>query len=324
MSLINDSSLKNISTSGNKKKEDDEDMLTADKVSEKIKIVDINSIKILLWILLIIMIILLIYVFCKILVTMNNLKNIKQMFVDYSIVTFEYSMIINYFNNLNLILVNQQMGREDVLNRMQVEVEAQFKQSEEVKKKSISNYPNVYKIFSDLNNEKDQINLKTILCGNDKYCSKIFDSKFNIVKNGIDVGLKTVAQVIYNVYKDFLQLKNEIDDVEKIKQYFINDDYRQVDMSLNFLLNLVEDRCAAAFLIDCNKLINKFRALLITLNIFIIVFLVANSIFLTFFIIDRIVHLSNLIEKSSLRLSTTICFIKEKNIGFKVKTTSIL
>ena len=324
LSLINDSSIKNISTAGNKKKEDDEDMLTADKVSEKIKIVDINSIKILLWILLIIMIILLIYVFCKILVTMNNLKNIKQMFVDYSIVTFEYSMIINYFNNLNLILVNQQMGREDVLNRMQVEVEAQFKQSEEVKKKSISNYPNVYKIFSDLNNEKDQINLKTVLCGNDKYCSKIFDSKFNIVKNGIDVGLKTVAQVIYNVYKDFLQLKNQIDDVEKIKEHFINDDYRQVDMSLNFLLNLVEDRCAAAFLIDCNKLINKFRALLITLNIFIIVFLVANSIFLTFFIIDRIVHLSNLIEKSSLRLSTTICFIKEKNIGFKVKTTSIL
>ena len=95
-------------------------------------------------------------------------------------------------------------------------------------------------------------------------------------------------------------------------------------MSLNFLLNLVEDRCASAFLIDCNKLINKFRALLITLNIFIIVFLVATSILLTFFIIDRIVHLSNLIEKSSFRLSNIICFIKEKNIGFKVKTTSIL
>ena len=152
----------------------------------------------------------------------------------------------------------------------------------------------------------------------------IFDSKYNIVKNGIDVGLKTVAQVIYNVYKDYLQLKNQIDSFDKVRQYFITDDYRQVDISLNFLLNLVEERCADAFLIDCNKLITKFRALLITLNIFIIIFLVMASIFLTFFIIDRIVYLSNLIEKSSLRLSTTICFIKERNIGYKVKTSSIL
>ena len=324
ISLMNDSSSQNISIAGNKKKEDDEDLLTADRVTEKLKIIDINSIKILLWMLLVILLILLIYVFCKIFITMKYLKKIEQMFIDYSIVTFEYSMIINYFNNLNLVLVNQQLGKEDILNNMQVEVESQFKQSEEVKKKSIANYPNVYKIFSDLNNAKDEVNLKKVLCDKDSYCLIIFDSKYNIVKNGIDVGLKTVAQVIYNVYKDYLQLKNQIDSFDKVRQYFITDDYRQVDISLNFLLNLVEERCADAFLIDCNKLITKFRALLITLNIFIIIFLVMASIFLTFFIIDRIVYLSNLIEKSSLRLSTTICFIKERNIGYKVKTSSIL
>ena len=328
LSYVQDSSLQNMSVSStiaNKKKEDDEDLLlTADKVNEKLKIIGINIIKILLSVIVVIIFILLIYVFCKIIMTMQYLKKIQQMFVDYSIVTFEYSMIINYFNNLNLVLINQQMGREDVLNGMQVDVEAQFKKSEEVKKKSIANYPNVYRIFSELNTGDDEENLKNVLCKDDNYCLKIFNSKYNIVKNGIDVGLKTVAQIIYNIYKDYNQLKNKIINFDKIKEYFINDKYIQIDMSLNFLLNMVEDRCAEAFLIDCDNLINRFRAILITLNIFIIIFLGVVSLFLTFFIIDKIVHLSNLVEKSSFRLSTTICFIKERNIGIKIKTNSIL
>ena len=144
------------------------------------------------------------------------------------------------------------------------------------------------------------------------------------VKNGIDVGLKSVAQVIYSVYKDFLQLKNQIDELKKVQDNFISEDYRQIDMSLNFLLNLVEDRCATAFLEDCDSLIKSFEAIIITFNIFIIVFLSIISLFLTIFIIDKIVTLSSLIEKSSVRLCTTISFIKEKNVGYKMKTSSIL
>ena len=323
-SFVQDSSIQNISVNGNKKNEEDEDILTAEKINEKLKIVYINSIKIFLWIILIIIIILLIYAFSKIIVTMEYLKKVKQMFIDYSIVTFEYSMIINYFDNLNLILINQKLGREDVLNGMQIDVEEQFKKSEEVKKKSIAQYPNVYKIFLDLNNDQDEVNLKKILCEKNEYCLRMFNSKYNIVKNGIDVGLKTVAQVIYNIYKDYLQLKNQIDDTNKIKQYFMTEDYRQIDMSLNFLLTLVEDRCARAFLIDSNTLITKFRAVIITFNIFIITFLGLVSIFLTVFIIDKILNLSNLIENSSVRLTKTICFIKERNTGYKIKTNSIL
>ena len=319
-----DYSLQNLAISGNKKNEDDDDLLTAEKVNGKIKIIDINIIKIFLWIILLIALILLVYVFSKIIVTMNNLKKIKQMFLDYSIVTFEYSMIINYFNQLDLILINQQLGREDILHGMQTDVEEQFKKSEEVKTKSIANYPNVYKLFTDLNNDKDVENLKQVLCKDDFYCLNIFNSKYNIVKNGIDVSLKTVAQTIYNIYKDYLQLKNQIDSLEKVKTHFISDDYIQIDISLSFFLNLVEDRCAEAFLIDCDNLINKFQAILIVLNIFIIIFLVIASIFLTFFIIDKIVSLSSLIENSSIRLSKTISFIKERNIGYKLKTSSIL
>ena len=324
-SIIQDTSVQNINTNTIKKKDEEEvDLLTADKINEKLKIIDINSIKLFLRIIFIVVLILLVYAFSKIIVTMNYLKKTKQMFLDYSIVTFEYSMIINYFDNLNLILVNKDLGRTDVLDGMQTDVEAQFKKSEEVKMKSIAQYPNVYEMFSALNNADDIENLKKVLCEDDKYCLNIFDSKYNIVKKGIDVGLKTVAQVIYNVYKDYLQLKDSITEIENLGEYFITDDYKQIDMSLNFLLTLVEDRCANAFIIDCDNLIKSFNLIIIVFNIFIIAFLAIVSIFLTIFIIDKISNLSILIEKSSVRLCTTICFIKEKNTGMKIKTSSII
>ena len=322
-SLIKDSSIQNLSIN-KKNEEEDNDILTSDKIDDKIKTIEIKLIQLNLWIIIFIIMILVIYTIVKIIMTINYIYKIKQAFKDYSIVTFEYSMIINYFNNLELILMNQQFGKEDVLNQMQVKIEAQFKQSEEVKKKSIQQYPNVHKLFSILNNEEDQEKLKSELCQTDFNCLQIFDSKYNIVKNGIDVGLKTVAQVIYDIYKDFLLIKDKIDEIGKIKTYFINEYFRQIDMSLNFLFVLVEDRCADAFIIDCNELIKTFNTIIISFNIFIIIFLALCSTIITLFIIGQLTKLSDLIDKSTVRLCTSIFSIKEKNIGYKIKTSSIL
>jgi hypothetical protein len=218
-SLIQDSSIQNLGI--NKKQEEENDILTSDNIDEKIKTININLIRLNLWILLLLMVILLIYTVVKIIMNTNYIQKTQQVFIDYSIVTFEYSMIMNYFNNLGLILINKEFGREDVLDQMQTKIEAQFKKSEEVKKKSIAQYPNVYKLFSVLNNEEDKEQLKNELCKTEKNCLQIFDTNYNIAKSGIDVGLKTVSQIIYNTYKDYLEIKDEIDNIEKVKSYFM-------------------------------------------------------------------------------------------------------
>ena len=133
---------------------------------------------------------------------------------------------------------------EDLLTEMQSKVEEQFKKSEEVKKKSMKNYPKINRIFTDLNSRNNSDLIKDILCKDQKLCNVVFDTEYNIVKKGIDIGLKTVAQEIYNFYKDFTVLREEIKELNDIKKYFINDDYIQVDLSLNFLLSEVEDKCA--------------------------------------------------------------------------------
>ena len=83
---------------------------------------------------------------------------------------------------------------------------------------------------------------------------------------------------------------------------------------------MVEDRCAEAFLEEANNLINSFKTIIISLNVFIIIFLAIISISLIFLIINRITMLLNLIKKSSMRISISINFLKEKTVESKNKT----
>jgi hypothetical protein len=244
----------------------------------------------------------------------------KNLFVDYSVVTLEYSIIINYFNRLNLILVNQPMGREDILLGMQNEVESQFKKSEEVKSNNIENYEIINTKLKELNNQNDTKKLSEALCRDSEVCFKIFDSKYNVLRKGVDVGLKTIAQEIYNMFDDYRQLKNEIKNLSDVDKYFMNENFMQIDLSLNFLLTEVEDICAEAFLIEAEDLINDFKAVIISLNVFIIIFLTVISICLIILLINRITFLLSLIEKSSTRISISINFLKEKNFGNKNKS----
>jgi hypothetical protein len=94
-----------------------------------------------------------------------------------------------------------------------------------------------------------------------------------VVKKGIDVGVKSIAQEIYNMFDDYLLVKDELGTFDKIKQRFINADYNKIDLSLNFLISMVEDRCAEVFLVEAEDLITNFKTIIISLNIFVIVFL---------------------------------------------------
>ena len=136
--------------------------------------------------------------------------------------------------------------------------------------------------------------------------------------------LKTIAQVIYNMFDDYLELKNELNDINVIKERFVSKDFIQIDVSLNFLLYMVEERCADVFLIEALNLKNDFKTIIISLNIFIIIFLTIISILMIFLIINKITRLLNLVEKSSLRISIRINQLKENYFGTKSKSGSIL
>ena len=264
-----------------------------------------------------------IYLLIKLFQTYQHFSNTKNLFADYSIVTFEYCMVKNYFNNLNLILINQPMGREDVLKGMQIRVEAQFKKSEEVKMKSLKNYGRVSEILEILNNQENPEKIREILCKENEQCLRIFDSKYNVFKKGINIGLKTIAQGMYNMFADFMTLKNELKSLDDVKKYFVNEEFFQIDLSLNFLVEFIEEIYADSFLKEAKEIINSFKAIIVSLNILVIIFLVIISICLIIFLINRITFLLSLIEKSSMRISISINSLKEKN-DYKNKFGTLL
>ena len=323
--LTADSSSQNIIKTNNKKKEiEEENILTKEMIFEKLNIFEVNTVKFFNYACIILPLILLVYMIVKLLQTYSNFSNAQTLFDDYSIVTFEYCMIMNYFNNFNLLLINQPMGRESYMRGMQARVEGQFKKSEEVKKKSIKKYPKVSQLFDSLNNADKPEEIRETLCGDYDVCLIVFDSEYNIVKKGVDIGIKSIAQQIYGMLDDYFVIKNQLTNTTIIKDYFITKEFLQIDMSLNFLLYMVEEKCAKVFLIEADDLIKDFKTIIISLNIFIIIFLSIISILLIFLIINRITRLLNLIEKSSLRISISINQLKEKYFGAKGKSGSIL
>ena len=311
--LNDNTSTQNINTINNKKEDDEENILTKEIIFERLKILELNTIKFFLYSCYLLIVIMFIYLLIKLFQTYQHFSSTKNLFDDYSIVTFEYCMVKNYFNNLNLILVNQPMGKEDLLKGMQIRLEAQFKKSEEVKMKSIKSYERLNEILEALNNQKNTEKIKEFLCNNNELCLRVFDSKYNVFKKGIDIGLKTIAQGMYNMFEDFKTLKNELKSLDIVKKYFVNEDFLQIDLSLNILVEFIEEICADSFLIEAEKIIKSFKAIIISLNISVIIFLAIISICLIIFLINRITFLLRLIEKSTMRISISINSLKEKN-----------
>ena len=324
--LYIDSSSQNIKSVNNNKKNlgDEDSILTKEIIYEKLKILETKITKFYKYFCIFLSVILFVYLIIKLLQTFRNFNNSSELFVDYSIVTFEYSLIMNYFNNFKLLLENRPIGREDYMRTMQLIVENQFKQSEEVKKKSIKNYPKISKLFDSLNNGNDSNEIREILCKDYAGCHAIFSSDYSIIKNGVDVGLRTIAHEIYNMLDDYLKLKNKLNTYDELKKYFLNEEFIKIDLSLNFLLTEVEDRCAEMFILEADDLIANFKNIIISLNIFIIIFLAIISIAMVFLIINRITLLSNLIEKSSMRVCISINLLKEKNFGVKSNSVNLL
>ena len=319
-SSFNNATKSNINNSiilnNNKKNESSEEILTAELIVDKLKINDIKYIKIILWLIIVILIILVIYFFIKIIVTTNFIESFKNLFEHYSIITCQYSMVLNYYNNLVLLLINKDLGKEYILAGMSKSMEEQNKKSDKIRSEYLKNYKSVYSLFAALNrkqNDTSITNFEDVLCKNDIYCRRVLNSKYNIVNNGVNVALKAIVQEIDNYFHDYLKVKDNIKSFENITFYFIDIKYRQIDMSLNFLLSLVEERTSDVFLAEVNQLNNSFNTKIIILNIAIISLSAFISLMLMLIVIKSILEVLAIIENSTTRINKSICLIKVRS-----------
>ena len=89
-------------------------------------------------------------------------------------------MILNYYNNLVLLLINKDLGEEYILAGMSKSKEEQNKKSDKIRSEYLKNYKNFYSLFAALNRKRNDINIINFednSCENDIYCRRVLNSK---------------------------------------------------------------------------------------------------------------------------------------------------
>ena len=145
--------------------------------------------------------------------------------------------------------------------------------------------------------------------------------EYNMIKDGIDVAINAIVQETQNIYNDFNKIQRELNGTyinstrENVTKLFINDKFKQVDVNLNFVLSLVQQRIYTAFLEDSDSLTHKFQNQINIFNSCAIIYCCLLGIFVIIFVVYRIQNMTKVVEDSTMRLNRAFFFIKENNLG---------
>ena len=106
--------------------------------------------------------------------------------------------------------------------------------------------------------------------------------------------------------------------------WYINNKFKQVDVNLNFVLSLVQQRIYTAFLQDSDNLTHKFQNMINIFNSCAIIYCCLLGIFVIIFVVYKIKSMTKIVEDSTMRLNRAFFFIKENNLGNQMNSQTNL
>jgi hypothetical protein len=277
----------------------------------------------------------LIYFFVKLFVSIGFIDDIKNIFDDFGTVSFKYSMVYYYFNTLRVLLVVPKFTDENIFDTMENDLIDETNNINDVLNYRMKNYEStniLFTAFTKSQNDTSVTNITAIICEDNKLCNLVASNKeFNMIADGIDVAINAIVQETQNIYNDYKKIRDSNNGLLEIKKedvtnWYINDKFKQVDVNLNFVLSLVQQRIYTAFLEDSDNLTHKFQNMINIFNSCAIIYCCLLGIFVIIFVVYRIKNMTKIVEDSTMRLNKAFFFIKENNLGNQMnsQTNSIL
>ena len=330
LSLISNTNIVNSQKNYNsgdkkeKKEELDENAVTTDIILAKTENNGILQIKVIIYVFVLLFLIILVYFFVKLFISIGFIDNIKNIFDDFGTVSFKYSMVYYYFNTLRVLLVIPEFTDQSIFETMTSDLIKETNAINNVLNYRMKNYASTYQLFNAFTrsqNDTSITNIQEIICEDDLKCHNVLNDKtYNMLTDGIDVAINAMVQETQNLYNDYNNTnKTDIKKEDVIKTY-INNKFRQVDVNLNFVLSLVQQRIYTAFLKDSNDLTSKFQTQINIFNSCAIIYCVLLGIFVVFYVVNKIQNMTKVVEVSTMRLNKAFCFIKENNLGNNMNT----
>jgi hypothetical protein len=268
--------------------------------------------------------VILIYFFVKLFVSIGFIDDIKNIFDDFGTVSFKYSMVYYYFNTLRVLLVVPKFTDENIFDTMENDLIDETNNINDVLNYRMKNYEStniLFTAFTKSQNDTSVTNITAIICEDNKLCNLVASNKeFNMIADGIDVAINAIVQETQNIYNDYKKIRDSNNGLLEIKKedvtnWYINDKFKQVDVNLNFVLSLVQQRIYTAFLDDSDNLTHKFQNMINIFNSCAIIYCCLLGIFVIIFVVYRIKNMTKIVEDSTMRLNKAFFFIKENNLG---------
>ena len=254
-----------------------------------------------------------IYVTAKIIISLDFIGDIKSIFEDFGVLAYRYSLIFYYFNSLRLLIIIPQFGDEKIFQTMGERAQNIDEKMNNFINFKMTRYTNVCNFYSHILEKNHEEIVKTI-CENDLKCNEIMESKrYNLFSQGLKIAVPSTVSQISNIYKDYEKSKSIINDTDIIIKLFINNQFEQIDMNLNYVYSNIQRRIFQVFLEDLNSLVSGFNSKITALNIcaFFYCFIVAFTTL--FFIIYFLRRITVRIEEATVRINNTFCYMVKTN-----------
>ena len=309
-----------------KKEEIDDNGVTTDMILEKTQNKGILQIKIMIYIFIVLFIIILIYFFVKLFISIGFIDDIKNIFDDFGTVSFKYSMVYYYFNTLRVLLIVPDFTDQNIFDTMEKDLIDETNNINDVLNYRMKNYEStniLFTAFTKSQNDTRETDISAIICEDNQLCNDVVrNAQFNMIADGIDVAINAIVQETQNIYNDYKGIEKKDKDgndlpitKEDVTRWYINDKFKQVDVNLNFVLSLVQQRIYTAFLEDSDNLTHKFQNMINIFNSCAIIYCCLLGIFVIIFVVYRIKNMTKVVEVSTMRLNKAFFFIKENNLG---------
>jgi hypothetical protein len=324
---------KKTDSGNNNKKEDLEDVqLNTDVILEKTENKGILQITIIIYIFIFLFLVISIYFFVKIFVSLGFINDIKNIFDDFGTVSYKYSMVYYYFNTIRVLLIIPKFTKETIFDTMTDDLIKENNNINNVLNYRMADYKSTAILFNAFSKKQGDtsINIEQIICLEDPKCIWVLNSKeYNMLTDGVDVAINAMVQQTQNTYNDYKAIKENstqehIDNMElsEVTDIYIDEKFKQVDVNLNFVLSLVQERIYKAFLEDAITLKDKFQNQINIFNSCAIVYCVLLGLFVMIYVINKVKGMTLTVEVSTMRLNKAFCFIKENNLGNQINSQS--
>ena len=318
------STVQNLNSTINQEEQLDEDVepVTATNILIHMKNPGIRKIKYFCTLIVFFLCLIIIYFFLKIEYSLSYINDIKNIFKDFGQLTYRYTLAYYYYNSLRILLISKKNGNEDVFENYSLILDNIYKNNQEILNTRIKSFKETHELYSMLKIPWNNTSIRQKICGSNEKCLFVLETQqeSKLVTDGLLIALDAIFQKILNIFNDYLTAKNSTNQ-EIIIQNVIDYEFQLMESTLSFVINIVQELVYKGFYNDENNIKKVFQSKVNLFNLVAIFYCIMVGIVVMFGILRNLSFNSKLIGKGTIRINNAFCYIKQKNLGIKIKRT---